>query len=267
MREDDSHVFGHGSRRCGAGLLAREGVSRGRPARLDDRPDQSDGRPLSPDGHPSGLEGHPGRLEHRPGEPDGRPTGSESRPDEPEGGGAARRGSVAARRDGMAAPRRGMAARRRPGAAPGRPLAAPRSPAAARRRGLDGARTGLDGPRRPSIFVPEGRRDVATGGAKGRRPERNPWTGADNTLSAPAGRRTPTGFAGASSYTPFLRPCRGGVDLNDAFQGLRSLADSLTPPVATALDPSGVAGEVPEGRHAPLASADQHGQGAEVCRG
>lgn len=217
------------------------------------------GRPAHPAEPPSQLSRRPGRSEGSPSELDGRPTG-------PDGPGAAPRSPAVARRGGMDGPRRpGAGVRGRGFCALGR-----------------GAFT-RDG----GLFVPEGRRGVATGGALGRRPERNPWTGRDNGFSAPAGRRGSRIITGASSYTRFLRPCRGGVDSRIAFHGLRSLEDSLTPPVATALDPSGVvrregprvdvahalaagvhafSGEVPEGRHAPLASADQHAASGEGVR-
>jgi len=70
----------------------------------------------------------------------------------------------------------------------------------------------------------------------------------------------------------FLRPCRGGVDSHDAFHGLRDGQSTVAPPVATARGPAwaedsgnrrgnrvhALSGEVPEGRFAPIGSADQH---------
>lgn len=308
---------GGAARRDATGQLshATDDLSRP-PGQLENAPGGLETSPGGLEHAPSHLSRCPGHPSRSPGEPENAPTRTERLPSEPEGSGAARRPPAAARREGLEAPRRGMAARRRPGAAP-------RSPAVARREGVAGARTGLDGPRRPgaarrgggvvalaravfvpegrrgapprhgwsiarAVFVPEGRRDVATGGAQGRRPERNPWTGAGNALSAPAGRRSFAGCASAPVDAPFLCPSGAEENMNDAFHGLRSLEDSLTPPVATALDPSGVeddgaaraigararaggrlfsAGEVPEGRHAPLASADLHAGGSGVRRG
>jgi len=183
-------------------------------------------------GHPSR---HPGRLSRSPGESENAPARPERLPSEPEGSGAARR-------------------------------------------------EGMDGPRRPAdcalaraVFVPKGRRGVATGGALGRRPERNPWTGREKTRTAPAGRRSFVVRGGVFEKGLFLCPSGAEENMNDALHGLRSLEDSLTPPVATALDPSGVerradaraggirfrSGEVPEGRHAPLASAHPHAGGSD----
>lgn len=69
-------------------------------------------------------------------------------------------------------------------------------------------------------------------------------------------------------------PLRAGGKSRDAFHGLRDAQGGIAPPVATALDPSGVENgarlrrrEVPEARHAPLASADLHASGSEVRRG
>jgi hypothetical protein len=258
------------------------------PGQLENAPGGLATSPGGPEHAPGRLSRCPGHPSRSPGESENAPTHPERLPSEPEGSGAARRPPAAARREGLEAPRRGMAARRRPGAAP-------RSPAVARREGVAGARTGLDGPRRPgaarrgggvvalarAVFAPAVRRAVATGGAEGRRPERNPWTGAGHAPSAPAGRRSFAGCASSPVDAPFLCPSGAGENMNDALHGLRSLEDSLTPPVATPLDPSGVedrrraraggrlfsAGEVPEGRHAPLASADLHAGGSGVRRG
>ncbi len=181
------------------------------------------------------------------------------------------------------------------------PGAARRPPLAARRKGMDGVRRPGTGSRARVILpcasagevpevvvlVPEGRRAVATGGAHGRRPERNPWTTAGHVLSAPAGRRSSRSIAGASSYEPFLCSAGAGEKMNDALHALRWLEDSLAPPVATTLDTSeaqrhgparvdhgparagGVhafSGEVPPPthRHAPL--ADQHAASGEGVR-
>jgi hypothetical protein len=45
--------------------------------------------------------------------------------------------------------------------------------------------------------------------------------------------------APARSDQDILRPCRGGQDRSSSFHGLRSLEDSLAPPVATARGPFG----------------------------
>jgi len=154
------------------------------------------------------------------------------RPVEPEGSGDGARRPGAACREGMAASRRGM----------GGP----------RERGFC-ARGGL-------LLVPEGRWGVATGGASRRDAEPVDGTRACGFCPAGAEGSSPTRHGRTGADGAFLRPCRGGFDAHDAFHGLRSLEDSLTPPVATALDPSGVedgrsaragdllfrAGEVPE---------------------
>lgn len=230
-------------------------------------PGELSGRPSRPAGRPSRSSRRPARLEGSPTRPEGRPTHPDGRPSEPDGPGAPRRGSVAARRRPGAAPRRGLVARR---------------------RGLDDARRPGAGTRGRAIlmyasagevpevcvFAPTGRRGVATGGAS--RSDAEPVDGmrADDVCpggaeglndhammhdsSAPAGagfiqRDLSTGCVGEAPTPPF--------------HGLCIAQSSDAPPVATALDPSGVAGEVPEGRHAPLASADQHAHGAEVRRG
>ncbi|MFN7430692.1 MAG: hypothetical protein ACK54T_00955 [bacterium] len=72
----------------------------------------------------------------------------------------------------------------------------------------------------------------------------------------------------------FLRPAGAGINLRIDFHGLRigGLRRAAAPPVATPRGPDGAerhragdvhasAGEVPEGRQAPLASAHQHVQG------
>jgi hypothetical protein len=245
---------------------ATDDLSR-RPDHPSEPPSQSAGLTDELSGRPGGLARRPSQLSRRPDEPDGRPS-------EPDGPGAARRGGMAARRRGMEAPRRGMHGPRRPGVrALARAGFVPEG-----RRGAP-PRHGWSIAR--AVFVPEGRRGVATGGAMGRRPERNPWTGAERCISAPAGRRSFAGCASSPVDAPFLCPSGAGENMNDALHGLRSLEDSLTPPVATALDPAGVerqeqaragdrlfsAGEVPEGRHAPLASADLHVGGSGVRRG
>jgi hypothetical protein len=261
---------GHRARHATSHLAdATDELSR-RPGQLSRRPgglagltDESAGRPGHPAGPPGELAGRPGRLSRRPSRSDGRPFG-------------------------------------------------PDGPGAARREGMDGARTGLDGPLERgfcarggevlalarAVFVPEGRRRVATGGALRRDAEPVGRTRAGGFCPGGAeegiiGRR---GRAGEDER--FLRPCRGGFDAHDAFHGLRSLEDSLTPPVATALDPSGVerhghvsrengharaigararaggvhafAGEVPEGRppHTSLWHQRTHPpHGSEVRRG
>lgn len=127
---------------------------------------------------------------------------------------------------------------RRPGESDGRP-SEPDGPGAVRREGMDGARRPGAARRGGADFVPEGRWAVATGGAQGRRPERNPWTGAERCISAPAGRRSFAGCASAAVDAPFLCPSGTEEHMNDALHGLRSLEDSLTPPVATPLGPVG----------------------------
>lgn len=203
-----------------------------RPAGLAGLTGESAGLTGHPAGPPGELAGRPGQLSRRPAESDGRPS-------EPDG------------------------------------------PGAVRGEGMDGARKPGVRALARAVFVPEGRRRVATGGAQGRRPERNPWTGTERWISAPAGRRSFAGCASAPVDACFLCPSGAGENRNDDFHGLRALEDSLTPPVATGRDPSGVengarvlavdvsfrAGEVPEGRHAPLASADQHAVGSGVRRG
>jgi len=134
------------------------------------------------------------------------------RPVEPEGSGDGARRPGAACREGMAASRRGM----------GGP----------RERGFC-ARGGL-------LLVPEGRWGVATGGASRRDAEPVDGTRACGFCPAGAEGSSPTRHGRTGADGAFLRPCRGGFDAHDAFHGLRSLEDSLTPPVATTLDPSGV---------------------------
>lgn len=136
------------------------------------------------------------------------------------------------------------------------------------------------------LLAPTGRRDVATGGAQARRAERNPWTGADNARTAPAGPRKITMRGRTSFLHVLLCPSGAGEKTDLGFHGFRDAANPrrcawgrIAPPVATALGPSGVAdaarptgicgsaraivirssaGEAPQGRHAPLAPADQH---------
>lgn len=198
-----------------------------RPAGLAGLTDESAGLTGHPAGPPGELAGRPGRLSRRPAGPDGRPS-------EPDGPGAARR--------------RGMAARRRPGAVP--------------REGTDAPGRGMYGPRRPgvralarAVFVPEGRRGVATGGGRRRRPEPVDRTRADGFCPGGAEGSNDRGMMPNSSA-----PAGAGTHLRPSSTGC--VGEAPTPPVATALDPSGVeegalvfAGEVPEGRHAPLASA------------
>lgn len=180
--------------------------------RLAGRPGQPAGRPSQSSRRPSQLSRRPGRLSRRPDGPDGRPS-------EPDGPGAARREGMDGARTGLDGPRR---------------------PGAARRERLDGPRTGLVDPRKVGLFVPEGRWAVATGGAQGRRPERNPWTGTERCLSAPAGRRSVAARGGAPVAPHLLCPSGAGEETHDAFHGLRIAQSSDAPPVATPLDPSGV---------------------------
>jgi hypothetical protein len=275
---------GHRARHATSQLAdATDELSR-RPGQLSRRPgglagltDESAGRPGHPAGPPGELAGRPGRLSRRPSRSDGRPG-------EPEGGGDGARGPAAARRGSVAA----------------------------RREGMDGLRTGLDGPRERgfcargggvpaparAVFVPEGRRGVATGGALRRDAEPVGRTRAGGFCPGGAEESSPARDGRAGENGRFLRPCRGGFDSHDAFHGLRLLEDSLAPPVATALDPSGVerhghvyrengharaigararaggvhafAGEVPEGRppHTPLWQQRTHPpHGSEVRRG
>ena len=233
-----------------------------RPSQLSRRPgglagltDESAGRPGHPAGPPGELAGRPGRLSRRPGESDGRPS-------EPDGPGAARRPPTAARREGMHGARR---------------------PGAARGKGLDGPRRGLDGPREHglcalaravfvpegrrgapprhgwsiarAVFVPEGRRCVATGGAS--RSDAEPVDGTRGDISCPGGAEgcSPAREGRDPVNGRFLRPCRGGPRTHDALHGLRDGQSTVAPPVATALDPSGVEDDgtaravfVPEGR-------------------
>lgn len=208
-------------------------------------------------GHPSR---HPGRLSRSPGESENAPARPERLPSEPEGSGAALRRRGGARRGSLAA----------------------------RREGIDGARERGVCALARAVFVPKGRWAVATGGAQGRRPERNPWTGTERCLSAPAGRRRFAVRGGVFEKGLFLCPSGAVRYSADAFHGLRIAQSSDAPPVATGRDPSGVerrggwrgldpharegdlracSGEVPEGRHAPLASADLHAGGSGVRRG
>lgn len=272
----------HPRHATGQSSHATDELSR-RPDHPAEPPSQSAGLTGRLAGRPGGLAGRPGELSRRPSQLSRRPDEPDGRPSEPDGPGAARR--------------EGVAARRRPGAAPRSPAVARRKGMDGPRKGVDGARTGLDGPRRPgaarrgggvvalarAVFAPAGRRAVATGGAEGRRPERNPWTGAGHTLSAPAGRRSSRINMAASVDADFLCPSGAGEIFIDAFHGLRDGQSTVAPPVATALDPSGVegdgaaraigararaggrlfsAGVVPVGRHAPLASADPHAGGS-----
>lgn len=190
-------------------------------AELSRRPDHPAEPPSQSAGLTGRLAGRPGESSHRPsqlsrrpGESDGRPSEPDGRPNEPEGPGAARRRGMAAPREGMDAPGRGMHGPRRPGV---RALAR-------------------------AVFVPEGRRGVATGGAS--RSDAEPVEGI-----APA-RVCPGGAEGSSPARDgrdhvngrFLRPCRGGPHTHDAFHGLRDGQSTVAPPVATPLDPSGVEG-------------------------
>lgn len=245
----------HASHAPAAQILPRGGRPRHATGQLADATGPADGiprqlsrRPDHPAEPPSQSAGLTGRLAGRPGESSRRPSRLS----------------------------------RRPGESDGRP-SEPDGPGAARREGMDGARRPGAARRGGAVFVPEGRRGVATGGAMGRRPERNPWTGREKTRTAPAGRRSFAGCVSAPVDAPFLCPSGAEENTNDALHGLRSLEDSLTSPVATALDPSGVerrggwrgldpharaggirfrSGEVPEGRHAPLASAHRHAGGS-----
>jgi hypothetical protein len=228
-----------------------------RPDHPAEPPSQSAGLTAESAGRPGGLAGLTGDPAGRPNESSRRPGESDGCPIEPDGPGAARRRGMAAPREGMDAPGRGMHGPRRPGV---RALAR-------------------------AVFVPEGRRGVATGGAS--RSDAEPVEGI-----APA-RVCPGGAEGSSPARDgrdhvngcFLRPCRGGPHTHDAFHGLRDGQSTVAPPVATPLDPSGVeddgaaratgarvraggvhsfAGEVPRGRHAPLASAHLHAHELEV---
>jgi hypothetical protein len=200
-------------------LSRRPGQLAGRPDGLAGLTDESAGRPGDPAEPPGELAGRPGRLSRRPSQSDGRPG-------EPEGGGEGARSPGAALRRG----------------------------GGARREGIDGLRAGFDGPRERgfcargggdlalarAVFVPEGRRGVATGGASRSDAEPVGRTRAGGFCPGGAEESSPARDGRAGENGRFLRPCRGGFDTHDAPHGLRSLEDSLTPPVATALDPSGV---------------------------
>jgi hypothetical protein len=203
-----------------------------RPGGLAGLTDESAGRPGHPAGPPGALAGRPGRLSRRPAESDGRPV-------EPEDSGDG------ARRSG-----------------------------AARREGVDGLRAGFNGPRERGfrargggLFVPEGRRGVATGGASRRDAQPVDGTRADGFCPGGAEESSPARHGRAGEDRRFLRPCRGGIDRHDGFHGLRDGQSTVAPPVATALDPSGVGEDVPEGRppHTPL--GHQRTGGSEVRRG
>ncbi len=211
-----------GGVRAGMAALRRGGAARrDRPGRLDGRPGLADGIPRQSDGHPARPDCSPGRSDGPPGRLEGRPDEPDSRPGELEGSGAASR--------------EGMAARRRLGDAPRRPGVAPR-------KGVHGAwGRGMCALAR-GLFVPEGRRGVATGGARASRAQ--PVGRMRVNVSCPGGAEEVIGARGGRSHANgrFLRACRGGIHTLNALHGLRSLEDSLTPPVATTRDPSGVEG-------------------------
>jgi|GEM_PF-2406748 hypothetical protein len=208
-----------------AQILPRGHRARHATGHLADATDELSRRPDHPAEPPSQSAGLTGRLAGLPGESSRRPSQLSRRPDESDGRPNEPEGPGAARRGGMAA-------RRRPGV---RALAR-------------------------AVFVPKGRRGVATGGAS--RSDAEP-VGRDGVH-----RACPGGAEGSSPARDgrdhvngcFLRPCRGGPHTHDAFHGLRDGQSTVAPPVATALDPSGVedgrsaragdllfrAGEVPE---------------------
>jgi len=230
-----SHATGHPSRRPGE-LSRRPSQSAGLTA-------QSAGRPGALAGLTGQSAGRPGDPSRRPGRPDGRPTEPDGRPGGPEG-----RGDGARRPGGRAVARR--------------------------------------------LFAPTGRRDLATGGAS--RSDAEPVDRTCGRFSCPGGaegigRTARGGKSSAPAGAGFIhRPPSTGC-----------VGEAPTPPVATGRDPFGVedrmhafsgevpeappaarpsgisggaragdgpfrAGEVPEGRHAPLASADQHARGEVV---
>lgn len=169
-----------------------------RPDGLAGLTDESAGLTGHPAGPPGELAGRPGRLSRRPGESDG---------------------PGAARREGRHGPRR---------------------PGAARRGGMDASGRGLDGPREHgscalarAVFVPEGRRGVATGEARASRAE-------------PVGRMSPArvcpGGAEGSNHRVMMpnssAPAGAGWIQRTLSTGC--VGETPTPPVATALDPSGV---------------------------
>lgn len=229
---------GHRPRHATGHLSHATGPADGIPRQLANATDELSRPPGQLETSPGGLENAPGRLSRSPGEPENAPTHPARLPSEPEGSGAARRDSVAARRAGLEAPRRGMAARRG-----------------------------------GEFFVPEGRRGLVTGGAS--RSDAEPVEGI-----APA-RVCPGGAEGSNDRLMRQNssaPAGAGITQHTLSTGY--VGEAPTPPVATPPDPSGVgrhgharagdrfflAGEVPEGRHAPLASADLHAGGSGVRR-
>lgn len=90
------------------------------------------------------------------------------------------------------------------------------------------------------FFVPEGRWDVATGAARASRTE--PVGNGCMDGFCPGGAED--GIIGRDRYARVggrsFRPCRGGIEYPPAFHGLRDAQSRIAPPVATALDPSGV---------------------------
>ncbi len=242
-----------------AQILPRGDRPRHATSELADATGELSRRPDHPAEPPSQSAGLTGRLAGRPGGLAGRPGESSRRPSQ---------------------------SSRRPGESDGRP-SEPDGPGAARREGMDGARTGMDGTRRPgearrggAVFVPEGRWDVATGGAS--RSDAEPVEGI-----APA-RVCPGGAEGSNDRVMVQNssaPAGAGITQRALSTGC--VGEAPTSPVATPLDPSGVgrhgharaigararaggrlfsAGEVPEGRPAPLASADLHAGGSGVRR-
>jgi len=246
-------ALGHGVRAAGA--LPRHLTSQSAAATDDlaGRPDELAGLTDHLAGRPGGLADATDGLSRRPGEPDGRPSGLAGRPTSPEGRGAG------ARSPGAHAPARAVfVPEGRRGAPP--------------RHGWSIAR---------AVFVPEGRWGVATGGACASRAE--PVDRVRVNLACPGGAEewTSATLGHRSAHEDFLRPCRGEIDRDDAFHGLRIAQSSDASPVATALEEPGVerstharaggvhalSGAVPEWRHAQMPRGRQHGHDEEVRRG
>jgi len=246
-------ALGHGVRAAGA--LPRHLTSQSAAATDDlaGRPDELAGLTGHVAGRPDELAGLTDHPSHRPGEPDGRPSGLAGRPTSPEGRGAG------ARSPGAHAP----------------------APAVFVPEGRRGARQRHGWSIARAVFVPEGRWGVATGGARASRAE--PVGRRRVNLACPGGAEewTSATLGHRSAHEDFLRPCRGEIDRDDAFHGLRIAQSRDAQPVATALEEPGVehhtharaggvhafGGEVPEGRHAPMPLGQQRGHDGAVRRG
>ncbi len=237
----------HASHAPAAQILPRGDRPRHATSQLAGRPGGPAGLTDEPEGRPGRRSRRPDGSDDRPGESDGRPGGSAGRP----GGSDGRPGGSAGGGDGARRPVEG-----------------------GRERGDCVLGGGVLAPAR-AAFVPEGRRGVATGAARASRAEPVGHGRADVFCPGGAEEGAITQRGGARAGGRSLRPCRRGMHSTHALHGLRDGQSTVAPPVATTPGPVGAedrrsaragggsfrAGEVPEGRHAPLASADQHAYG------